>query len=211
MHKKIIFRHGLGLSNQFWNQLLPFFHKYDCSLLDENYFNNNIKETRTERSNVYVGIGHSLGFFKLCEEFPEAKYLIGINAFTNFLGQNAILYTARCSEHEIFKQSFNNKPKKTLERFYKRCGIASNETDLSYINAEKIKTDLNLLAQKTKLPDDKKILIINSMDDQVVPTSITEDNFSNSKATIHYVQHGKHSLGFLHAEEISKIILDFII
>ncbi len=212
-NKRIIFRHGLGFSNNYWNNMLPFFQKDNCILVEENYFNQGkVKKIVADYSDddIEVGIGHSLGFWKLCQELPKAKYLIGINAFTNFLGKNSQLRSARISEYEMFKTNFHKSPKSTLESFYKRCGIEFSNSDFSYINIQRIAADLSLLAKQAKIINKKKILIINSIDDMVVPKIIAEDNFSDIKVKIHYFQSGKHGLGFLHAKEVSKIILDFI-
>ncbi len=210
-YKKIIFRHGFGLSNDFWKNLLPFFQEYECILTEENYFNNKGKISPNYGDEVIeVAIGHSLGFWKLCQELSKVKYLIGINAFTNFLGEDKELRISRTLEHETFKIDFYRNPKNTLKSFYKRCGLEYIDIDFPYINIQNMANDLDIL-EKSTLIVKSEVLIINSMNDLIVPKKLTEDNFTDVKAQIHYLESGKHALGFYHAEEISKIIKDFII
>ena len=209
--KRIIFRYGIGFSNSFWRNLLPFFQGYQCFVVEENYFNDGIKTcTSHENKDFEVAIGHSLGFWKLCQKAPKAKYLIGINAFTNFLGEDSRLYGLRHIEYETFKTHFHKQPTNTLKNFYTRCGFKNHNVNFSNINLPAIAEDLNLLASPVELNSESKMLIINSTDDPIVPKSITDDNFTNTKAQIHYLEKGKHALGFQHAKEVSKIILDFI-
>ena len=210
-NKKIIFRHGLGFFNSFWSNLLPFFQGYQCFFVEENYFNNSSKTFSSyENKDFEVGIGHSLGFWKLCQTAPKAKYLIGINAFTNFLGEDSRLHSLRNIEYETFKAHFHKHPANTLKNFYTRCGFKNHNTDFSNINVPAIECDLNLLASPVELNNESKVLIINSLDDTVVPKNITDDNFTNTRTQIHYLEEGKHALGFQYAKEVSKIILDFI-
>ena len=192
--------------------MLPFFQEYQYNLVEENYFDhgNNILSDYGDDV-VEIAIGHSLGFWKLCQELPKVKYLIGLNAFTNFLGKDSKLHTSRILEYEKFKTGFYQNPKNTLQNFYKRCGIKYSDNDFLHINTQNITDDLNLLAKPVRLSTESKILIINSLDDLVVPKNITEDNFVGTKAQIHYLKSGgKHSIGFCHAKEVSKMILDFV-
>lgn len=209
--KKIIFRYGLGFSNSFWTHLLQFFQEYRYFLIEENYFDNTSKRfSRDENEDFEVGIGHSLGFWKLCKTTAKEKYLIGINAFTNFLGKDSRLYSLRNMEYETFKAHFHKQPINTLKNFYTRCGFTNHNVNFSNVNLSAIQEDLNLLASPIELNSESKVLIINSLDDPIVPKAITDDNFINTKAQIHYLEKGKHALGFQYAKQVSKIILDFI-
>lgn len=212
MHKKrkIAFRHGFGFSNNFWKNFMPFFKEYNCQLIEENYFDNESK-ILPNYDEIEVGMGHSLGFWKLCQELPKAKFLIGINAFTNFLGINHDLRVARSLEYKIFIDDFYDSPENCLKKFYRRCGLKDYGADFSCLNFDVLKEDLTLLEKSFSLAAGPKILIINSMDDLIVPRDLTEDNFANGKVRLHYFEKGKHALGYYYAEEISKMIKDFII
>lgn len=206
-----MFRHGLGFSNRFWCNLLPFFQGYQCFAVEEHYFNDGVTTgPNHENKDFHVAIGHSLGFWKLCHTAPKANYLIGINAFTHFLGKERRLYDVRHSEYATFKSHFHKQPTHTLKNFYTRCGVKNHHVDFSTINVPAIAKDLDLLARPVELNNASKVLVINSTDDPIVPKSITDDNFIHTKAEIHYLDKGKHALGYQYAKEVAQIILDFI-
>lgn len=209
--KKIVFRHGLGFVSEFWQPILPFFANHNCVIVEEHYFNQGTsKFIRPDDCDFEVGIGHSLGFWKLCQTLPNAKYLIGINAFTDFLGSSHQLRSSRTVEYEAFKSNLQKFPEGTLKKFYKRCGVNFNAVDFSDINRQNLLTDLTLLTQQVKIDDRKKILMIYAEDDPIVPTSIVEDNFLGTNVKMHCLSKGKHGLGFLHPKTVSEVILDFI-
>ncbi len=159
---------------------------------------------------MHIGIGHSLGFMKLWKECPHMEYFVGLNAFTHFCGRDATLHVRRVSEYDAFMHSFHGNPLRTLQRFYGRCGMKMASEEMTHMNAPEIMEDLMLLAHPITLRDDKKILVINSRDDQVVPPDLTEDNFAGTHVQLHYFLTGAHGLGFVHAEAVAKIILDFL-
>ena len=207
----IVFSHGFGFASDFWQSMLPYFNDYNCIMTEAHYFSKDqSKQGSIDYNDISIGIGHSLGFLKLCQLLPNAKYLIGINPFIDFLGKSHRLRSSRMTEYEIFKKSMQQFPKKTLKQFHRRCGVTSNQIDLDNMNGEKLMSDLTLLTKPVDLNLKKKILVIHAKDDLVVPNQVTEDNFSNSQVTLHAFEKGKHGLGMTYPKAVSEVILDFI-
>ena len=210
-HKNIVFGHGFGFASDFWQPMLPYFSEYNCILTEAHYFSQDKpNQSEIDYNDISIGIGHSLGFLKLCQLLPNAKYLIGINPFINFLGKSNLLRSSRMAEFDAFKENIHQFPKKTLKQFHRRCGVTFNQIDLDYINSKKLMSDLMLLTKPIKLDTEKKILVIHAKDDLVVPNHVIEDNFLDSQVTLHAFEKGKHGLGMTYPKAVSEVILDFI-
>ena len=151
-HVNIVFGHGFGFARDFWQPMLPYFIEYNCILTEAHYFSQDKPNQRAiDYNDISIGIGHSLGFWKLCETLPNAKYLIGINPFTDFLGKSNLLRSSRMAEFDAFKENIHQFPKNTLKQFHRRCGVTSNLINLDYINREKLMSDLMLLTKPVDL------------------------------------------------------------
>lgn len=216
MKQLFIFASGFAFNNTFW---APIISRFKENLPSFNYYylenlppNSNCCNTHTPLQ--CIGIGHSLGLIKLLNASLPFTHLIGLNSFTNFLGNAPHLNKQRTEEYNLFKKQFNKNITVTLKKFYSRCGLLDDSFLLrtAHNTCTQLEKDLNLLTKKVSFPLNTKNLIINSLDDQVVPDSITNDNFSNqTNVQIKKLNHGKHTLGFVHTEAICTEIIDFII
>ena len=185
----------------------------------------------------YIGVGHSLGFLKLLRSpYPFTK-VIGINAFTSFLGYSAPIYSRRIKEHKAFTRSFTARPLKTLERFYKNCGLDNfelndedpNLKDESMTSLSNMTIDCQPGASITSLPvipngEDLDLMtlnveptypacIINAKNDTIVPYDLTMDNFSKKPdflQSLHILPRGQHLLGYSCAYEVYAHVQKFL-
>ena len=116
----IILCHGFGFDHHFWDRFIPYVSNHTYSRMDLVHINTLV--TPVFKDDVTIGIGHSLGFLKLCAMEDHFDALIGLNGFLNFLGLSIETRQKRLKEFYAFKKSFIQNPIKTLENFYKRCG-----------------------------------------------------------------------------------------
>lgn len=207
MNRIFIFSSGFGFTQKYWQFLAPRFQEDEIV-----YFEEHIPSSfGTDRNIEYIGIGHSLGFLKLVQSNINLKYLIGLNAFTHFLGKGHFLFKKRKREYDIFKANFQNNPRLTMQKFYKNCGSAEYEENFNDLNIENLVKDLNLLESYIDINRNCPIMIVNSTDDNIVPEEITRDNFAaNNNLTRCLLAHGGHMLGYRNSEEIFKLIKGFI-
>ncbi|MFK7973576.1 MAG: hypothetical protein AB8B66_01750 [Rickettsiaceae bacterium] len=213
MTKIFIFCHGFGFSSQFWHSLLSYFHHEQTYCIDLGYFGpNKLITSNNSQNNVeYIGVGHSLGLIKLIQSGINFKYLIGLNSFINFLGHDKNLQHIRYREYNFFKKSLTIDPERTLSNFYNRCGLISHYENLSNLNLSLLLKDLELMTQSVTIKQNCYTLIINSLDDKIVPPVLTNDNFTDiPNIGIHRMIKGKHALGFLQPAKIYQKIQRFI-
>lgn len=209
----LIFRHGWGMSPRFWDPLLPFFAQDICHVEDQGYFETAVTQYRPslwnlERS-LTVGIGHSLGFWTLCRDYPTLPYVIGLNAFTHFLGYGAKVQSKRRDEVLEFEKNFTLYPHKTLRTFYRRSGVSGAK--ISALNTHRLAQDFPMFYTAGVRPAASKILILNTEDDSVVPPNITEDNFCGVPGvTVHMMSLGQHGLGWNQAAVVAQHIRRFL-
>jgi len=213
MKKHFVFCHGFGFDKNFWSNLAPYFAKEKCTYLDLGYFGNENEFGLEEPKLQLVGIGHSLGLTKLLNLNKNFDYLIGLNSFTNFLGNDPTLRNKKTGELNMLKKNFIKHPLRTLENFYQRCGLPSF---IDHAQEEKLKlgkmlTDLDSLFNSITPPKNIPTLIIGSDNDKIVPPIVLHDNFSNcSNVKVEINPSGKHALGFLEVDKIYKKITSFI-
>jgi pimeloyl-[acyl-carrier protein] methyl ester esterase len=212
MNKYFIFCHGFGFDSTFWDNLRPFFANYSCVFLDLGYFGNRRVELKIPPFTQVVGVGHSLGFMKLLNFDIKFDYIIGLNSFTNFLGNDLELRRARTIELERLRENLLKSPISTLERFYQRCGASSPNKDLSDICLERLTDDLEFLKSESKFQKDSKFLILSSEDDVVVPKELVQDNFEGFRReiTLKFFPNGSHALGLLSPKSVYETIEGFI-
>lgn len=213
MKKHFVFCHGFGFDKNFWSNLAPYFAKEQCTYLDLGSFGNKCEFNSEESKLQLVGIGHSLGLTKLLNLNKNFDYLIGLNSFTNFLGNDLTLRNKKAGELDMLKKNFIKCPLRTLKNFYQRCGLPSfiNHAQLEKLNPGKILTDLDSLFISITPPKNTPILIIGSENDEIVPPVVLHDNFSNcSNVKVEITPSGKQALGFLEVDKIYKKIISFI-
>ena len=212
MNRYFIFCHGFGYESTFWDNLRPFFFSDTCIFLDLGYFGSKRDELKIPPFTQVIGIGHSLGFMKLLNSNVKFDYIIGLNAFTNFLGNDLDLRRTRTLELERLGENLLKSTIYTLKRFYLRCGVSSPNKDLSDICLERLIDDLEFLKSESNLPEDSKLLIIGSEDDVIVPKELVLDNFERFGRDIElkFFPNGSHALGLLNSKSVYETIEGFI-
>ena len=207
-----VFCHGFAFNQNFWCNLTQYFAGEKCTYLDSEYYNSPSSPI-TENKDKIIAIGHSLGLLKLLCSGIKFDYIIGLNGFINFLGNDPCLQKKRRVELETLKQNFIKNPLLTLKSFYKRCGVPSflSQIDNKKINLDTMLMDLHLLNSNINLPTNIPVLILGSEDDKIVPPALIYDNFDHySNAEINITNKGKHGLGYLEEAYIYKKIMSFI-
>ncbi|MDR0678298.1 MAG: hypothetical protein LBF44_02045 [Holosporaceae bacterium] len=190
---------GFGFSNKYWRNLAPLL---DGSVV---FFDDNYKIDKKKR---YVGIGHSLGFQKLNNSGIKFDFLIGLQGFLNFCGNEPNEKERRRRNiHRLIKM-LTNDAYQTLKIFYDACQYPDPISE--NIVVDDLKADL--LSMEQSYPHCGHLtLVIGSDADQIVPLSVINDNFIPvPKVIVKKIDGINHLLGFVRAEEVSKKIRDFI-
>ncbi|EER20798.1 hypothetical protein [Rickettsia endosymbiont of Ixodes scapularis] len=210
MKRCFIFCHGFGFDKNFWKNLTPYFLGEQCIYLDLGYFGEKF-EPNLETNNVeLIGIGHSLGLAKLLTLNKNFDYLIGLNSFINFLGNDQKLHLVRKYELQTLTDHFIASPINTLKNFYKRCGVFERER-IANINKQIALNDLEFLYNEFYIPTEIRTLIIGSKNDVIVPPEILFDNFHiYPNINIQMMDMGMHLLGWLEAKSIYQRIMSFL-
>ncbi len=215
--KHFIFYHGFGFSKNFWKNLSVYFINEKCTYLDSGYFNHQYNyddyfklDLINDKNTKLIGIGHSLGFIKLLNLNIKFDYIIGLNSFIQFLGNNPLIRKKREKELKALKINLINSPKETMKNFYQKCGVPDDIENLDNLNLTTLINDLGYLSKTINfiLPDNT--LILGAKDDVIVPSSLLYDNFNQfNNVKIKLMENGKHSLGFLEDRYLSDIIINF--
>jgi len=150
--RHFIFCHGFGFDNSFWCNLAPYFMQEKCTYLDLGYFGEGYFPEIIKNDDLLIGVGHSLGMAKLLQLDIKFDYLIGLNAFSNFLGNDSSLRMKRKADLEILKKHFTKYPKKSLKEFHRRCGVSIAIGDQK-IDGRKLLWDLDFLEINFKIPE----------------------------------------------------------
>ncbi|RZI47570.1 hypothetical protein EDM53_01325 [Rickettsiales endosymbiont of Peranema trichophorum] len=202
----IIFSNGFGFDNRFWAQLSELFRDDKDVSVYCKHINHLTAYNRDNRK--VIGIAHSLGFPKLIHSNQGFDYLIGLNAFVNFLGTGR-LQKRRGRELVMFQKQLQQNPTKTLNAFYTKCG-ASGWNALE-ANLHLLYQDIVLLNQAYVAPSHIPTLIISAADDPIVPLEVVHDNFDElENVTIDILPRGLHALGLVDAKLIYQKIHHFI-
>jgi pimeloyl-[acyl-carrier protein] methyl ester esterase len=211
---KYLFCHGFGFAADYWKNFSPLLTKGEANFIDLGYFNKrsdeDILQSYGDNNSLKIGIGHSLGFMKLINSGIKFDLLIGINAFHDFLGP-AELYNQRKDEHTKLLEHFNKSPIPTLKNFYRRGGLKTPLDNLEVLSTTTLNEDLNFLLNHVALPQNIPILIINSLDDIIVPPALTLANFSGHKnVSLKLLKSGSHSIILNNPEESSSLINNYL-
>lgn len=200
---KLIFAHGWAFHSLFFTKLADFFKECECLFLDQGYFGS--PSQGFKYNELYVGIGHSLGFAKLikCKAFNWAG-LISIGGFSKFV-QNQSINTRLTSMITKFEQA----PQKVLSHFYASCELKQYKLP-HMINKQKLYKDLYSLLKidvtdrlaKLTCP----VLSLHAKNDKIVPIELHK--FTNAQNIIH--NHGGHGLGMNNPGWCAEKIRDFL-
>lgn len=207
---KYLFCHGFGFDINYWENLSPLLIAGERYSIDLGYFNtpttNDLIKKYNDNKSIRIGIGHSLGFAKLISMNIDFDIMIGINAFCNFLG-NDQLHDTRKKEHSNLVKQFHINPTLTLKKFYKRCGLSQAYNNLDIINTCALIQDLDFLLSRVILSKNIPILIINTLDDIIIPPAITLDNFANlSNVNIKLLNTGNHAIILNNPIDVANLI-----
>lgn len=211
MNKHFVFCHGFGFDRNFWTNLASYFAHETCTYMDLGYFGqSNYKLTNTSGGQL-IGIGHSIGLIKLLNLNIKFDYLIALNSFINFLGNDELLRDKRTIELAALKHQFIKNTVPTMQKFYKRCGVSFQPNYIENINITKFLEDFTILAKSFDLYKDTPTLIIGAKDDIIIPPKILHDNFSSyQNVQVKIIDNGKHSLGFTQTAYVASQIMSFI-
>jgi pimeloyl-[acyl-carrier protein] methyl ester esterase len=200
-----IFSHGWACCNRVWDPLLSFIPSEPVLFLHRDYFGTSDESLHLSKEISWIGIGHSLGFIRLLQHQFPLQAIIGIQAFTNFLGNNPILNKQRTRFLHNFNKQFSKDPTTTAHSFQKMCGIELHE---NYINVARLAEDLTLLkaSHSFMMPP---CLVIGSMDDPIVPNQLILDNFSRN-VDVHFFPKGGHNIMQAMPQLLWKQIMDWI-
>ena len=211
MKRLFVFSHGWGFDKNFWQNLAPYFKNEQCIFIDYGYFGEEIKLENLDHNYSIIGIGHSLGFIKLLDINVKFDYLIGLNSFINFLGQDENLSFSRQQELNIMQQNLKQNLTITLQNFYNRCGIVIEADKYYKIDKHLLYEDLNLLSKKFTVPTQISTLILNSQNDPIITESISRENFAEiTNISLQILNTGSHGLGYLEADIVYHKILSHI-
>jgi pimeloyl-[acyl-carrier protein] methyl ester esterase len=204
----ILFCHGFGFDPTYWANLSSCFSHTTPHFIDLGYFGHSFKPKTLKEP--LIGVGHSLGFLKLLEMDLPFTHLIGLNAFTDFLGEDPFLKDKREKELSLLKRNLLKSPHTTLKNFYTRCGLKLGDfKNPQILSLNALVKDLDFLKTAVFEKDFPcPTLIINTLDDVIVPKEITLENFSN-KCTLTFLNDGSHALGYKRTQEIDRHINTF--
>lgn len=210
MSPVFLFYHGWGFNSQCWEPLSVYFSEFPCYFYDRGYFGE-IKSCEEIDLSAFdvIGVGHSLGFLKLHSSKIKFKALIGIQAFTHFLGIDEKIHHARKRELQGMINYFEHDPINTLRSFYQRCGY-EYRGDLN-INQQKLLHDLKQLLKPHEFSSDVPTLIIGATNDLIVPPDIIRDNFEklpNTKIIMHNAS--SHCVDKLDCKRLQQEIMEFV-
>ncbi len=203
--RHFIFCHGFGFNAKYWDNLRPYFLQEKCTYLDLGYFGPENTVISKENDEILIGVGHSLGFRKLLEQDVHFDYMVGLSAFTDFLGSSK--RSIREQELNVFKKNIKRSTALALKSFYKRCGMTVYDQK-DVINKEALMLDLESLYTSNNAFA-QNCLIIASNNDVVLPKEVVSENFKPPHKLI-FLEDGGHALGYLKAPEVYKIVMSYV-
>jgi pimeloyl-[acyl-carrier protein] methyl ester esterase len=207
MDAHYVFCHGWGSSKAYWKDFLIHSSIKNYSLLDLGYFGKKDMCIEKTKNNLLVGVGHSLGFLKLLHMNVTWDCLIGIQAFTHFLGFSQAMRKQRLKEWRAMKSGAYKDIRETLKAFYARSYIQPRPSPFEEggphtVHHERLLKDLHGLIEDfpTFLPCET--LMIHSAHDPIVPQALVEEhnqywNYTTSTPyALHWVDYAHaHALG----------------
>ncbi|MDR2158094.1 MAG: alpha/beta hydrolase [Holosporaceae bacterium] len=199
MKYTFLLRHGFGFFNEYWRNLIPLLDG-DVVFFDDDYV--------IDKTKHYIGIGHSIGFQKLNNSGIKFDFLIGLQGFLNFCGNEPNEKQLREKNIDRLMKMLASSPLQTLKTFYDACQYPDPIPE--DIIVDDLTSDLASM-KKSYLHCDCPTLIIGGDADQIVPMHIIEDNFRRQpKVVVEKINGVAHSLGFAKPKEVSKKIKDFV-
>jgi pimeloyl-[acyl-carrier protein] methyl ester esterase len=206
-----IFCHGFGFNASFWAPLQPYFLEKKTHFLDLGYFGAPSVNVAPDDHIEWIGIGHSLGLMKLIAMNLPFRYLIGLNGFVNFLGEDTRINRHRTRELKYLTHQMERCPRAALTAFYQRAGVMFEGLENAAINSNQLLADLSELARPIPLWPAIPMLILGSTDDIIVPPELIKDNFSmHSNAEVALIHQAGHGLGARFPARVYQEIMRFI-
>ena len=197
---KLLFCHGWGFDPGFFTPLKKLYAKHEMVFWDLGYFGTpSIVIPPHMEKECWIGIGHSLGFFKLIDSDLPFKALVGLQGFVNFLGNRPALRKERSKQFDRLQKNLFLDPIQTMAAFYARCGVDMHKKNH---NLTRLQEDLDLIGTSCYDPSLLKIpyRILGSLNDPIVTPSLLYDNFGTDLILLH--ERGLHGLGHLEASFI---------
>ena len=216
MTPHFIFCSGWGFDARFWRPLLGYFNSASYTVLtlgEEKEAQILSKFNLLQRSDkAFIGIGHSLGFKKLLNLPLSYHQLIGLQAFTCFLGFDSSLIQKRQRILKTMTENFTRQPQVVLSQFYKKCGVETTpEIQLSSPDNSLLAQDLKLLYDSQKFSSKVPTMILGTSHDKIVPPVIIYDNFAKSEnVSIEILDLQGHCLGYRQEDIVFKKIANFV-
>lgn len=211
----LIFCHGWSYAPSFWNNLKLFFQDVPTVIWNLGYYQDQPSKLLPQQQEGvrWIGVGHSLGFAKLLTSGFPFDGLVGIQAFSNFLGNEPGLNTRRMKEFLFFREQVMSSPLEHILEFHGFSDATLPEKYYALLHEDRLKQDLEALSlnynrafQQMATPTQ----ILGSRGDTVVPTQLLEDNFSNYPNVTCTIHPSKgHALGYHHAQWVAEQILGF--
>ncbi|MGL5784001.1 MAG: hypothetical protein ACRCYZ_00710 [Alphaproteobacteria bacterium] len=177
-----IFCHGWSYAPSYWDSLKLFFQNHPTTMWNLGYYQENIclLSPKEKEGIFWVGVGHSLGFAKLLESGFFFDALVGLQAFTCFLGHDSVLHHRRTKEYLFFKEQFQASPLSHVQDYHHFSDAVLPEKYYPLLNQDRLLNDLKAL-QTDYTPFFERLhkptLILGSKGDTVVPQALLEDNF----------------------------------
>jgi pimeloyl-ACP methyl ester carboxylesterase len=169
-----IFCHGWSMQPSFFYELAAALSLSECIHWDRGYAGERNCPHPTSSEKEWVGIGHSQGFNHLAQSGFPFKGLIGLSAFSHFLGRDPELASQRAPILTGFQQNFRRSPKETIADFWKNGQLDACPFEPNIANLEE---DLNRLGSRVSVMPSIPTLIISAKGDPIVPPDLIQDNF----------------------------------
>jgi pimeloyl-[acyl-carrier protein] methyl ester esterase len=189
--------HGFGFSNEYWGNLIP--------LLDGEiaFFDDDFDKTKR-----YIGIGHSIGFQKLNNSGIKFDFLIGLQGFINFCGNDPGEGKIRGENIDRMIKMFEADVSQALKLFHNVCRYPDPVHEKA-VCKQSLMDDL-LSMKKSYEHCGCPTLIIGSGEDEIVTMSLIHDNFQHmGNVIVEEIDGVPHSLGFHKPAEVSEKIKKF--
>jgi pimeloyl-[acyl-carrier protein] methyl ester esterase len=208
-----VFCHGFGFDATYWQAMRQHCQPHPVWCMDLGYggATQHVMKDNLREGACVIGIGHSLGFSKLLQSGLPFDYLIGLNAFRNFLGFDAKLASKRARELAQLSTRLTRSAQHGLALFYQRTGVPAPVNHWQTVNQAQLLADLSALAYPVSDLPDIKQLILASVDDPVVPPELVWDNFAACPhVTVEILPNGQHALGYRESSLVMQRIMSFI-
>lgn len=221
MELSYVFCHGWGQTPRFWEGITRSLNR-SCFIWDLGYYTDSPLMPLPSRTSPgpRIGIGHSIGLLKLLEAEEKGDIvwdaLIGIQAFTSFLGYAPELVQERRPMVAGTLKAFREQPYKVLSLFYHDMGFVSaglTVPDEHLMQTERLTADLCLLLTSPEGEQEIRstpILFLGSVDDPIVSEELLRDNEKMfSHASLKMFPSAGHSLGAKESDAVAQEILSF--